>query len=262
MSFQPVVPFGGYTGWLFMQRTIEKQQEAFDDSFAVTRATDYFREKIGEVDSAEELVADRRLREVALGAYGLDEDINSNFFIQTILEEGTLDDEALANRLADPRYAKLADAFGFDLGTPLTQSDTIVEDIIARFEDRQFERAVGNVNNDIRLALNTSVGIEDVISSVEANDSRWFAVLGNAPLRQVVQTAFGLPTAIAAVDLDQQLETFKERSESILGTSEVGDFADPEVQEQLVRLFLIRSEAAGQASSFSPGSVALTLLQS
>ena len=262
MSFQPIVPFGGYTGWLFMQRTLDKQQEAFDDSLLITRATDYFRENIGDIDSAEELIDDRRLREVALGAFGLDEDIDSNFFIKTILEEGTLDDEALANRLADPRYAKLADAFGFDLGIPLTKSETIVEDIIARYEDRQFERAVGNVNNDIRLALNLSVAVDDVTSTVEANDSRWFAVLGNAPLRQVVQTAFGLPTAIAAIDLDQQLETFKERSESVLGTSDVGALTDPELQEKLIRLFLIRSEAANQATSFSSGSVALTLLQS
>lgn len=261
MSFQPIVPFGGYTGWLFMQRTIENQQKAFDESFAVTRATDYFRENISAIDTAEELIEDRRLREVALGAFGLDDDIDSNFFIKTILEEGTLDDEALANRLADPRYAKFAEAFGFDLGVPLTKTSVVVEDIVARYEDRQFERAVGNVNNDIRLALNVSVGLDDVISTVEANDSRWFAVMGNSPLRQVVQTAFGLPTAIAAIDIDKQLEIFKERSESILGTSEVSDLTDPDMQDTLIRLFLIRSEAASQAASFSSGSVALTLLR-
>ena len=61
MTFQPIVPFGGYSGWLFMQRTIEKQQEAFDSSQVVTRATEYFRENIGEIETAEYLVADRRL---------------------------------------------------------------------------------------------------------------------------------------------------------------------------------------------------------
>lgn len=262
MTFQPIVPFGGYTGWLFIQRTLENQQKAFDESFPVSRATEYFRENIGDVRTAEDLVEDRRLREVALGAFGLDEDINNNFFIQTILEEGTLDDEALANRLADPRYAKLAEAFGFDLGSPLTSISSFAEDIIARYEDRQFERAVGNVDNDMRLALNLSVALEDVTTAVETNDSRWFAVMGNAPLREVVQTALGLPTAIATVDLDRQLEVFKERSESVFGTSEVGELLDPEVQEQVVRLFLIRSEAANVASSLSSGSVALTLLQS
>ncbi len=262
MTFQPIVPFGGYSGWLFLQRTLDQQQETFNNSVTVNRATEYFRENIGDVQTAEDLVADRRLREVALGAFGLDDDIDNKFFIQTILDEGTLDPEALANRLSDTRYSKLAEAFGFDIGLPRTAVSTAVEDIISRFEDRQFERAVGAQDNDLRLALNTSVGLEDVISSVEANDSRWFAIMGNPPLRNVVQTALGLPTEIAAIDIDQQLTAFKERSESVLGTDEVGDFSDPDVQEQLVRLYLIRSEAANFSATFNSGSIALTLLQS
>ena len=84
MTFQPLIPLSGYTGWRFLERTLEKQQDAFDASPSVKRVTENFREKIGEINSAEDLVNDRDMLSVALGAFGLSEDINSKFFIQTI----------------------------------------------------------------------------------------------------------------------------------------------------------------------------------
>ena len=262
MTFQPIVPISGYVGWRFLERTLESQQTAFSESQSVTRSTDYFREEIGKVFTAEALVEDRRLLEVALGAFGLDDDINNKFFIRTILEEGTSDDEALANRLTDSRYADLAEAFGFGNGTlPRTALAGFAEEIVARYEDKQFERAVGEQNNDLRLALNVSSGVDDILRRNQTNNGRWFSIMGNPPLRNVFQTALGLPTSISSIDVDKQLEIFQERAASVFGTDQVADFADQEQQEKLVRLFLIRSEANSFNAS-TGGSTALTLLQS
>ena len=261
MTFQPLVPLTGYTGWRFLERTLEQQTTAFDNSLPIKRATDNFREKIGEVSSAEELVNDRELLNVALGAFGLSEDINNKFFIQTILEDGTTDDEALANRLSDSRYAEFSRAFGFgDFGVPLSTSSVVSEDIIDRFERQSFEAAVGEQDNDLRLALNVEAAIEGVITSVTSPNAQWFSLLGNAPLREVVQTALGLPTEIASVDLDQQLGTFKERAQSVFGTDDVSDFTDPDIQETMIRLFLVKSSASS-GLGFSSGNIALTLLR-
>ncbi|PUB11785.1 DUF1217 domain-containing protein [Yoonia sediminilitoris] len=261
MSFQPVVPLTGYVGWRFLDRTIENQQKAFDESQPVVRATDYFREKIAGISTAEELVDDRRLLEVALGAFGLDDDINNKFFIKTILEEGTVDDEALANRLTDPRYRDLTAAFGFgENAIPNTILEIFSEEIISRYEDRQFEKAVGEQNNDLRLALNLENGLADILDNGGSNNAFWFSIMGNPPLRSVFQTALGLPQSIATIDVDKQREIFQERSQSIFGTDDLSDFTDPEQQEKLIRLFLIRSEA--QSQTFTGGSTALTLLQS
>lgn len=43
----------------------------------------YFRAKIGSVKTAEQLVSDRRLLKVALGAFGLEADINNRFHPQS-----------------------------------------------------------------------------------------------------------------------------------------------------------------------------------
>lgn len=262
MSFQPIVPLTGYVGWRFLQNTLETQQETFNNSQTVQRATDYFRENIGTIQTAEELVGDRRLLEVALGAFGLDSDIDNKFFIQTVLSEGTEDDEALASRLSDKRYETLSDAFGFGTpGLPRTGLAGFSEEIIARYETQQFQIAVGNQNDDLRAALNFSEGFEEVIESTSSDNARWFSVLGNPPLRKVVETALGLPSSIAAIDLDLQLEQFQSRAQATFGSRDISVLSDPENQEKLVRLFLIRSEAA-QFGAYNNGSVALSLLQS
>ncbi len=261
MSFQPVVPLTGYVGWRFLERTLDSQQDAFAESQPVRRATEYFRDKIADVRTPEDLVSDRQLLSVALGAFGLDDDIDNKFYIKTILEEGTIDDSALANRLSDNRYADFSRAFGFgDRIFPRTGLTDFADEIINRYEARQFERAVGEQNNDLRLAMNVSTGIDDVMDRTSSTNAQWFSIMGNAPLREVFQTAFGLPSSIASIDLDKQLELFQGRSATIFGTDQVADFSDADQQEKLIRLFLVRSEAADIAVA-SGGSTALTLLR-
>jgi len=262
MTFQPIVPLTGYVGWRFLQKTLETQQETFNNSQQVQRSTDYFRENIGGVQSAEDLVSDRRLLEVALGAFGLDEDINNKAFLQEILEEGTTDDEALASRLTDKRYAGFSDAFGFGPGVlPRNGLPFFPDEIINRYEVKQFEKAVGEQNGDLRAALNVEAGLVDILERTTNENARWFSMMGDPPMRSVFETALGLPSSIAGLDLDKQLEQFQARAEATFGTSSLGDFSDPETQEKLIRLFLIRSEAEA-AGSFGSGTVALTLLQS
>lgn len=262
MSFQPVVPLGGYAGWRFLERTLEAQQTAFAESRPVARATEYFRDNIGKVQTAADLVADRQLLGVALGAFGLEDDINNQFFIRKILEDGTLADDALANRLADKRYLEFSRAFGFgDGAVSRTTLTRFVNDVVDRYETAQFARAVGEQNNDLRLALNVNKGISDVLEQVGTDRGRWFAVMGNPPLRNVFQTALGLPPSIASIDLDQQQQIFEERATAVLGSGKVADFTDPAQQEKLIRLYMVRAEAA-QFVGATGASTALTLLQS
>lgn len=262
MTFQPVVPMTGYTGWRFLERTLETQQTVFANSQPVKSDTVYFRENIAKVTTAQDIVDDRRLLSVALGAFGLDDDINNRFFIRKILEEGTSSDDALANRIADNRYADFSQAFGFgDPAGAMTTANGFADTIIGRYETRQFERAVGNQDNDLRLALSVQSGLADIISRNSSTAGQWFSVMGNAPMRHIFQTALGLPDSISGIDVDQQRDIFQERAKATFGTDDLYDFTDPARQEDLIRTFLIRSEAATYAAA-SGASTALALLQS
>lgn len=261
MTFQPIVPFSGYSGWLFLERTAETQRTAFSESAEVVRATDSFRERIGDINTAEELVADRELLSVALGAFGLDDDINSSFFIRKILEEGTTDSDALANRLSDSRYAAFSEAFGFgEAGPPRTSLSFFADEIIDRYEAEQFEIAVGEQDNDLRIALNLNSSLNDIVEGSTTNNARWFSMMGDTALRTTFETALGFPSSFASVDIDQQLEQFKERAERTFGTDQLSELTSEENQEKIIRLYMLRSEVSA-FSAASGASVALTLLQ-
>jgi len=263
MTYQPVVPFNGYSGWLFLNRTRESQQEAFDQSASVQRNEEYFRENIAEVTSAEQLVSDRQLLEVALGAFGLDEDIDNKYFIQKILEDGSLDDDALANKLTDKRYLAFTQAFGFgDFSTPRTSLSEFPDEILSAYKDKQFEIAVGNQDADMRLALGLDRELSDIASLDTSEAGMWFSVMGNTPVRTVFETALNLPTSVGALNVDKQLEIFQERAEAMFGSSDVAQFADAEKREDLVQRFLMQSQINAGYTGYSSASAALTLLQS
>lgn len=261
MTFQPVLPLSGYAGWKFLQRTLDTQQATFSKDAQITRATDHFRDKIGSIRTPEDLVADRQLLQVALGAFGLDDDIDNKFFIQKVLSDGTTADNALSRKLSDKRYAAFSKEFGFgDGGLPRTGLSSFADRIVKLYETKQFQRAVGVQDNDLRAALNLSGGLDEVVAGAASNNARWFSIMGNAPVRAVFETALGLPKSMARLDLDLQLDTFKSRAQATFGTDQVGELATPDQQEKLIRLYLIRSEAANVAAT-TGGSVALTLLQ-
>jgi Protein of unknown function (DUF1217) len=262
VSFQPILPLAGYTGWGFLKRTMVRQQAVQQALPAQQRDEAYFRDRIGKADTAEKLVNDKRLLRVALAAFGLEGDVNSKAFIQKILEGGTLKEGSLANKLADKQYQKFAAAFGYgDFSVPRTKISTFADEILTQFRARTFESAVGQQNNSYRLAMNAGREIPVLASRTVSENAKWYTVLGNAPLREVMQTALGLPKSFSSIDLDQQVAVLKKRTEAAFGSADLGQFKDPAKVEALTRRFLLQSEMQGQAAANSPAATALMLLR-
>lgn len=262
MTFSPILPMGGYAGWAFLKRTMPAQVKAFDAQASLKRDEAYFREKIGSINTAEELVNDQRLLRVALGAFGLEGDLNSKYFIRKILEDGTLKTDSLANRLANKQYQKFSNAFGFaSTAAPRTKLSDFADKILVPYKAQQFAIAVGAQNDDMRLALNAERELPDLAKSSASDTSKWYSILGNAPLRRVFEKAFGLPSSFGAIDIDKQVEVLKERAEAALGSNNLSQFTDPDKIETLVRRFLVRSEVEATTVQMSSGQVALSLLQ-
>ena len=261
MTFTPVIPLSGYAGWTFLKRTMDTQKAALAASPEVARDADYFRSKIGTVDTADELVGDRRLLGVALGAYGLDADINNKAFVKKVLADGTLDTTDLANKLANKQYYAMSSAFGFgDYSVPGTKLSDFADKTIAAWTDQKFEQAVGAQDNNLRLALNAQRELGTLAGKDSSDNTLWYSVLGSAPLRQVFQGALGLPSSFSSIDLDQQVKVLKEKVAQDYGEGGVKAFSDPANVETLVRRFLIRSDAQSSGTGNSSGSIALQLL--
>ena len=261
MTFAPIIPFGGYSGWAFLKRTQATQRAAMDLTPKAKSDEDYFRKSIGKVNSAEELVADRRLLQVALGAFGLEGDINNKYFIKKVLADGILSDGALSSRLANKQYEKLSAAFGFgDFSTPRNKLSDFADKTLALFKERQFEAAVGDQNADYRIALNAERELPALARKASSEDTLWYTVLGNIPLRRVFEGALGLPKSFGSIDLNQQLTTMKSRLEARTGSNSLRQFSDPEKVESIIRRFLVQSDLTNSSAQSSQSS-ALELLQ-
>lgn len=262
MTFAPVIPSTGLAGWTFLQRTYETQFEAFNSSPMLDRDSDYFLENIRRVKTAEDLVSDRRLLSVALGAFGLQDDINNRYFIRKILEDGTSNDDALANKLSDSRYRQFSEAFRFGPGeTPNTSLSSKMQELVSLNRVHSFEIAVGEQNDTMRIALFAQRELSNLAQNNMNEEAKWFSLMGLKPLRTMFETALGLPSSFGQIDIDKQQEIFRERTRAITGADTVAQFSDTEALERITNLFLARSQIQSMNASNSSSANALLLLQ-
>lgn len=191
MSFQVLTGGGGLAGWSLLNRTATRQRDLVAADGAVVTATNNFRAKIGSVASADDLLSDYRLLNVALRAFGLEGDIGNRGFIRKVLESDLSDKGSLANRLSNKSYQRLAEAFAFNgSGPPQTQKAGFADKIAAQYVDREFEARVGEGDQNLRLALNARRELASLADRSSTNDTKWFEVLGSKPLRTVFAGAF------------------------------------------------------------------------
>jgi hypothetical protein len=262
MSFSPILPSGGLMGWAYLGRTQDRQMALQAADPQQSRLEASFRDRIAGITTAEALVANRAVLQVALGAFGLDDDINNRFFIRRVLESDLSDSGSLANRLADKQYLALAEAFGFGGETPQTTTTGFADTILSAYRSRQFEIAVGEKDDTLRLALNAERELAELAGADSSEATKWYTILGSAPLREVFETAYGLPDGFGLIDIDQQAQVLQDRTEQLFGSDSVSQFADADQLETLVRRYILRAESVGTTNGTDSRSAALQLLQS
>ncbi|MBB1491716.1 DUF1217 domain-containing protein [Paracoccus sp. MC1854] len=258
MSFQPVVGQGGYAGWRLLARTGEAQGALVARDPRVARDTAHVRAKLGEVGNAEELVSDFRLLRTSLSAFGLEGDANNRFFIRKVLESDLSDPKSLANRLSDKRYRAMAEAFRFGSGG--SPSANLAGEIVGRHVSAELERRVGTIDGNLRLAMSAERELKALGASASSDNTRWYNILGSAPLRKVVEGGLGLGADFGKLPIDRQLAEMKTRSGKLFGSDSPSVFAEASNVEKLIQRFLVRAQAISPAQSSY--NAALVLLSS
>jgi hypothetical protein len=228
-------------GYRMVEASLDKQVAAFRKSGVVARDIEYFRQNIGKVDNADELVKDYRLYRVVLSAYGLDAQINSQALMKKVLGENWSDPKAMANRLVDSRYREIAKAFNFHFaGNSKLKNTTFVESVIDRFVTAEFEKSTENTNPGVRLAL--------YFKRMAPNITSWYQVLGDKPLYEVVRTALQIPAAGSQTGIDGQVKLLERR----IGLE---NLKDPAALERLIGRFLANYDQANASATLSVASL-------
>lgn len=259
MPFTPVLPTSGLAGWNFLVESLDSQTEIFNRSPHIKRDVEYFENNIGSVETLDDLMSDRRLLKVTLGAFGLGEEINKGAFVRKILEEGTTDSKAFAVRLNNPDYLDMAKALPVAEGR-LSINRELAAGLVRRYQSESFEVELGDVDNNMRLALNFKKDISELAVKDLSENAGWFKALGSVPLRTVLESAFNMPSGFSQLDLDQQKELLADKANALFGGKGVEVFRNPEAIETTIRRFLLQEQIKTGPSSSTPGYAALSIL--
>jgi hypothetical protein len=257
--FQPAIPLSGIGGWKFLQATYTRQLESFTDSPQVRNDRDYMLDKLSQPMSVDDFMADRRLLRVTMTAFGLGGEEWKGGFIRKALDEVADPESTFLARLNNPKYTEFAESL-LPIDGKIIMSSSELAKIAVNFEAQSFQAAVGNVDDSMRLALNYQSEIADMVGTDASEKTILYRILGDVPVRTVMETAFNLPESINSLDLDRQAEVFKERITSVLGISDLSELSSPEITEKMIHRFLAMETIENGSSSYSPASAALTLL--
>lgn len=270
MAYQVQVPLSGIAGWRYLERTQEAQKATFENDALMQREIAYFKENIGKVETAEDLIGDYRLLEFALTAYGLEDDTYKKALVRTVLEGGTDDEDSLANRITVNGYKEMAEDFGFGNETGVqTATEGFADKIISAFKERKFETAVSEEKDYLGTVMAFERSIDMLTGAEaaaegdeEAKAKSWYTVLGDEDLRTFFEGAFGLPSQFVNLDIDQQARMMERKAEQFLGDGSLSALEDEANVDKLITRFLAFQQIEeGWNNPQGPGANALKILQ-
>lgn len=216
-----------------MQRNGEALQARFAGTRGNTADADRLREQAPKIATVEDLLKDRRSLKIVLEAFQLEGEIDKKAILRKLMTESPDAENSFANRMADPRYARLAGTFaGRD--TPPLGDKTLVETIISRAMTNRFEKASGDANPGMRAALY----FERTIGAVTTIPQ----ILADRALTEVVRGGLGLPESFGLQTYDQQRSMLTKRLDP-------ATFSDPKAMSKLVVRYLNQVDAGGATQS-------------
>ena len=185
--------------------------------------TDYYLGKVATLQSIDDLMADKRLLNYALAAYGLDPSLETPARVRQMLEGGVADPESPANQSAEKAYVAFVAAFNFaEYGEPATTRTPAQLPSIDKFLRQTLEENAGKENEGVRLAL--------YFERKAGGLTNFYEILADPALAKVVRTALSLPESFASADIDRQVKLFEEKLD-------IEDFTDPARLEKFLTRF-------------------------
>lgn len=257
--FQPVIPLSGIGGWRFLQSTYDRQLQSHSDSPQVRADRNYLIGKLSQPISTEDFLNDKRLLRVALTAFDLGGEEWKRGFISKALTEATDPESTFLARLNNPKYTAFANTFASASGT-ISLSEAVVQDLAARFNAAAFEISVGEVDESMRLALNYQSEITRLAGSGAGESAILFRILGDVPVRTVLEKATGLPESIRKLPIEKQAEMLKSALQKSFGISKPADLATVANSDRVIQRYHALESIASASASMSGAANALTLL--
>ena len=223
-----MIPIGGLdtsTALTLVDSTRDRQIEILRSRPEHARAITAFRERIADVQTAEQLIEDRELYVFVMKAFDLEDQIFGKALIQKLLESDVDDRTALVNRLTDPRFREMYETLDFGengVGNSNTLDARWREDMVDRYLDAQFISDVYDQNESVGAVLEFRAKVADI--------ARPLAILKARATAAFLRRALGFPDIIGTANIDRQADLIASRLD-------LETLSDPEVVDKLVRKY-------------------------
>ncbi len=255
--FRPVIPASGLAGWNFLQATYDRQLKSFTESAQTRSDQAYLSEKLSEPITVDAFLNDRRLLRTALTAFGLEGEEWKRGFIKKILTEAADPQSTFLARLNNNQYTRFAEAFR-PSGNVISVSEATRESVGARFATESFESAVGQIDNSLRLSLNFKSEIDSLVGNGSSDNAVLYRLLGNVPVRTVLERALNLPSDIRNLPIERQADMLKDALSKRLGIRDLDTLKSAETVSKIVERYnALEALAQGASSGRNPSVVTL-----
>ncbi|WP_416798369.1 DUF1217 domain-containing protein [Ciceribacter azotifigens] len=196
---------------------------------AAEEETKYYQKKIQSIRTVDDLLADRRVVDVVLGAYGFDPANVSDEFLKQIFSSDLEDKKSFVNQQTDEDWAELVASFNFDGEGNLTretvgtvqQRGTALE--TANMYLRQsLEESEGESNQGVRLAL--------YFERMAPTLTDPYALIADSALLEVFRVTYGFSSEFSSMDVDMQAKIVEKNLD-------LSEMQDPAKVKRLLQRF-------------------------
>lgn len=237
-----MIPISGMSSFLALKladRTEQIQKDQIRSALQHSRAIETFQERIGDIETVDQLVDDPEVYAFVMRAFDLEDQIFGKALIKKMLKSDVEDRESLIRRLTDPRFRVMYDALGFEEnGTrnPNTAVKDWQDQIVERYVDTQFVNGLAEQNETVGAALEFRRKAADIETP--------FDILKDRELSSFMRTVLGLPAESAQVDIDRQAAFIERRFD-------LDKLKDPAEVERLIARYAIVSDALNSTASLN-----------
>lgn len=238
--------FTAVTGLALVDATRDSQLDSVRNDTQHSRAIEGFKERIGKIETVDQLMEDYELYSFVMKAHDLEDQIFGKAMMSKILKSNVEESDALINRLTDPRFRELYDNMGFGVdgvGNLNTLSTNWKNKMVDRYVERQFINFQYEGNEAVGSVLEFRNKATDINNA--------FDILKDIQLTEFFQVALGLPTQMSGLDIDKQAELLDAKLD-------YNTLSDPDTIDKMVRRYVAISDALNNTNTSN--NIALQLI--
>ena len=227
----------------FALKIIDRSRDSFEEAIqrdpVNKREIAAFRERVGQITTAEQLVNDFEVYSFVMKAYDLESQIFGKAMMKKVLSSDSEDKGSLINKMTDNRFKDLYKAMGFTGGGTAnsnTSDPEWVETMVSRYIEQQL------ING--QMESNTTVGTALHAEARAPALKNWYTVLADTKLQDFFYTALNLPDSLKSSDVDVQAAMLKKKFD-------ITTLSDPGVMDKLITRYTAIADAKTAQDSLS-----------